>query len=60
MYILVLSKELASCHPSGAQNFEVAPRFLVNLLTGACGTADWKSVFFTNGTFSVIVTATER
>jgi hypothetical protein len=25
--------ELASRHPSGAQNFEVAPRFLENLCT---------------------------
>ena len=25
--------ELASCHPSGAENFEVAPRFLENLCT---------------------------
>ena len=52
--------ELAACHPSGAQNFEVAPRFLENLLTRSCGTADWKSVFFMNGAFSVRVTATDR
>lgn len=27
----VFSMELASCHPSGAQNFKMAPRFLENL-----------------------------
>jgi hypothetical protein len=30
-HLWVLSKELAPCHPSGAQNFEVAPRFFKNL-----------------------------
>ena len=52
--------ELASCHPSGAQNFEVAPRFLENLLTPAYGTADWKTVFSMNETLPILVTATDR
>ena len=32
-YLWVPSTELASCLPSGAQNLEVAPRFLKNLFT---------------------------
>ena len=30
------SLELASCHPSGAKNLVVAPRFLENLYTPDC------------------------
>jgi len=33
IYFFVLIKELASCYPSGAWNFEVAARFLENFLT---------------------------
>jgi len=32
-YLWVLSIAVASCHPSGIQNFNVAPRFLENLCT---------------------------
>jgi hypothetical protein len=38
--------ELASCHPFGAWNFEVAPRFLTNLCTLLYTLKNFLSYFF--------------
>ena len=40
----VLRVELASCHPSGTYNFEVAPRYLENLFTPALNGPDLHTV----------------
>ena len=50
--VQVLSVKLPLCHPSGTQNFEVAPRFLENLCTSGLRSRDFHknslSVLFFN------------
>jgi hypothetical protein len=37
LYLCILDMQFASCCPSGAYNFEVAPRFLENMCTPGIG-----------------------
>ena len=41
---MTLNTELAACHTSGAQNLEVAPRFLENLCTSSSRAEKWHGV----------------
>jgi len=50
-----LGVELASSHPSGTKNFDVAPRFLVNLCTNDIDTA---TVYELNMSFLVLLFCT--
>jgi hypothetical protein len=45
---------LASCHPCGAYNFEVVPRFLDKMRTAALSNAYYLNIYLKNGHYSFI------